>query len=170
MMKTQQEVLGGEEIQEEIIESIELDALPDKKIGEKTHLKGKTVFIEDVNLKPTGEERFSKDGNKKMEIILFRLTYRLEDSEERYFENYGGVTRFIRENGEKSEPTINYKGKSAAANLFKAWLKFKGKEVEEVSFKDFFKGLKGMKARLREVKVDFQDKESFKNVVEKFEE
>ncbi len=165
--KNQQEIMEDEPIEEEALPSIDIDGLPERKIGEKAHLKGKTVLIEDVNLKPSGDQRKSKDGSKNMEIILFRLTYKL-NSEERCFENYGGVTRFIRDSGDKSEPTINYKGKSAAANLFKAWLKFNDKEFKEVSFKEFFQGLKGLKAKLKEVNVTYQGEESFKNVVQDF--
>lgn len=174
MAKTK-EVLEQDAIPEEDMElknrtedSIDIDGLGDRKIGEKIHLKGKTVSIADVKLEPTGDERDSKDGRKKMEIILFRLTYKPEGTEERVFENYGGVTRFIREGGEKSEPTINYKGKSAAANLFKVWLKFEDKEFQDVSFKEFFKGLKGLRAKIKEVNVTYQGEDSFKNVVQEF--
>ena len=150
---------------------ISIDSLPDRKIGsriEKPHLDGKTVFLDHVELLGTGEIRKSKDGTKSMETLLFKVFYGVKGSEEKFYENYGGVSRFVRSSGEKSEPTINIEGKNAASNLFKVWLSFKRKKPEEVSFKEFFKSLHEEKlvVRLKEVMVSYQGESSYKNVVE----
>ena len=150
---------------------IDVDSLSDKKIGqtvEKPHLDGKTATISKVELSATGDIRTSKDGTKKQETILCKVYYQIDGAKEDAYENYGGVSRFVREDGSKSEPTIWTDGKNAAAKLFKKWLLKVNKNAEDVSLKEFFKGLQGMKVMLKEEQVAYQGDISYKNIVEIF--
>lgn len=148
------------------LKEINLTQMSDRKIGEsveKPNLDGQTVSITDVSLKETNEERTTQDGTKKQKTVIFSIEY---DGIHR--ENYGGVTSFIYDDGNTGEPTIWPEGKSAAAVLFNKWLKFVGKEVGDVSFKEFFVGLKGMTAQIVNVPVYYQDEEFRKNIVDSF--
>jgi hypothetical protein len=150
------------------IEPLNIDELSDRKLGEKAaekpDLNGQEIVIHKIELIPTGQIRKSKDGTRDMETILFKTYY---DNDEQW-ENYGGVNRFIRNDGTKSEPSINPAGKNAAANLFNLWLKYTRKYADEVSYKEFFKSLTGLKAKLGRVTTKYQGKDYFKNVITEF--
>ena len=152
-------------------QDIDLDSLSDSKIGEKIekpHLDGKEILISDVELTPTGTIINTRDGKQRQETILFKVHYKSIDDKADSYENYGGVSRFLRPDGSKSEPTIWTKGNNAAANLFRAWLVKRNKKAEDVSFKEFFQGLRGLRARLKEVQVQYQGQMFHKNIIEQF--
>ena len=132
---------------EEAQEPLDLDSLSDRKLGEraeKPNLNGETILIPKVELVPTGKVKTAQTGTARIENILFRVYY----NDESVWENYGGVGRFVNKDGSTSEPSIDPNGKNAAAKLLRLWLEFTGKKVEEISIKDFFKGLIGLKARI----------------------
>ena len=153
-------------------EIIFLEDLEDKKIGEpsfdKPHLAGKFAVLGRPMLIPSGDIRFSKAGTYRMEDIQFKVPFKIEGTNEEYFENYGGLNRFVQPDGSKSAPSINIEGNNAAANLFKAWIKYKRKDPLEVSIKEFLMDLEGKKVRLKEQITTYQGTVGFKNVVESF--
>ncbi len=153
-------------------EAIDVNSLPDTKIGKsilKPHLDGKVVVISNVELNALGNERTTQSGAAKVEDVLFKVHYQIQDEKHTpAHENYGGVTRFIQDDGSKSDVTIYTGGDNAAACLFKAWLAHIGKKEEDVSFKDFFKSIVGLKARLKEKITVYKGTEGYKNVVEQF--
>ena len=160
-------VENNQEMQE--LKEINLNSMSDRKIGEsgqkveKPNLDGQEVTITDVSLKETGEVRTTQDGTKKYKTVIFSIEY---DGNNR--ENYGGVTAFIYEDGNVGEPTIWTEGKSAAAVLFNKWLNFVGKKVEDVSYRDFFLGLTGLKVKLVNKLSFFQGEEFKKNIIDSF--
>ena len=161
-------VENQENVQQELQE-INIDAMSDRKLGEisekpkKVELDGQEVTITDVSLKLTPDERTTKDGSKKTRNVIFTLEY---DNDQK--ENYGGVSSFVYSGGTVGEPTIWAEGKSAAAKLFNKWLSHIGKKKEEVSFKEFFTGLKGMKVKISTQSVHYMGEEYRKNVVAEF--
>jgi len=150
---------------EDASEEIDLDKLSDKKLGEKMEkprLDGQEFIITKVELKATVEEKKTKDNKKTYKPVLFKVYYG-EDN----FENYGGVAQF-KFDGEFNEPTIWTDGMSASAKLFRLWLKTTGKQVEDVSFKDFFSGLKGKKVKIKTKTTEYEGREYVKNIIEAF--
>ena len=149
---------------------IDLNDLSSKKLGEsfeKPDLDGKEVTIEDVELKRTTETKITKKSNKKYRAVIFKLHYRVDGIEETVHENYGGVQSFQNE-GEWAEPTLWVDGKNAAAKLFRLWLASVNKQASEVSYKDFFVGIKGKRVRLAGKTVEYDGDEFKKNIVEAF--
>ena len=140
--------MADESIQEEteeVQEPLDINSLSDRKLGdkiEKPNLNGVEVIIAKVELTPTNKIRTTQSGTARIEDVLFRVYYNDEDT----WEHYGGVGRFINKDGKPREPSVNPDGKNASAKLFHLWLEFTGQKVEEISMKDFWKGLIGLKA------------------------
>ena len=166
--KLSEDIIDMEDIpvnKEDASEEIDLNKLSDRKLGEKMEkpkLDGQEFVITKIELKATVEEKKTKDNSKTYKPVLFKVFYGDDN-----YENYGGVAQF-KFDGDYAEPTIWTDGNSAAAKLFRLWLGTTGKKVEEVSFKDFFSGLKGMKVKLRTKTTEYEGKEYLKNVVEEF--
>jgi hypothetical protein len=159
-----------EYVQEQENQDIEVNisAMSDRKIGEtfekteKPNLDGKEVEITNVILKLKPEVKTTKDGKKETRSFIFSLEY---DGLHR--ENFGGVTAFVHD-GKVGDPTIWIEGKSAATKLLKLWLDYTGKNFEDISYREFFLGLKGMKARIKNVTTMYQGDEFPKNIVTEF--
>ena len=138
--------------------------IPDGKIGEKQekpHLNGKEVTVTDVKLEASQEIAITKT-KKEYRAILFKVFY-----DEEYYENYGGFRQY--KNGDTFSPVTIWDKSQAAANmLFEKWLDKVGKKREDVSYKDFIDGLKGMKAKLIEVNVMYQGNTTHKNIIGDF--
>ena len=151
--------------EQQVLEEINLDDIGDRKIGEKKEkpdLDGKEVTISDVKLIPTNDISTTRDGTKQFKSVMLRVYYG-----EDIYENYGGVQQF--KHGDKFDsPTIWVEGKNAAAVLLRMWAKHVGVEVEDVSLKEFFKGLIGKKVRLKTKTEEYQNEEYRKNIVEEF--
>jgi len=149
-------------------QEIDLNDLSGRKIGEKVEkekLDGKTVKIVDIKLVPTEGLKKTKDGLKEYRAVLFKVFY---DNLETY-ENYGGVMQF--KHGENyAEPTIWAEGKSAAAKLLQLWVNFKGADIKNVSFKDFFKGIIGLTGVIETKTVSYQGEDFVKNVIKELKE
>jgi len=158
-----------ENVQQQELTEINIDAMSDRKLGQtfekpaKVELDGQTVTITNVSLKLTPDERTTKDGTKKTRNVIFALEYNNDQ-----VENYGGVSSFVYSDGNVGEPTIWAEGKSAAAKLFNKWLAHVGKKKEDVSFKDFFAGLKGMRVKIATQSVHYMGEEYRKNIVSEF--
>jgi len=151
---------AGEEVQE-----IELNGLGDSRLNgnEKPDLDGEEVTIRRVSLIPKDEELKSKDNVHTYRTVLLKLTY-----SNGAFEHYGGMRQFKEEDGTWSEPTFWVGGRSATAQLFRAWIDKTEKAPNEVSLKEFLTSLVGMKAVLRGETVVYAGQEYHKNVVDQF--
>ncbi len=153
-------------------EVINIDDLPDRKLGEslpKPHLNGQLVKISDVAL-VAGEIKMTR-SNKQIKSFQLKLTYEVDkEGGEVAFESYGGFGKFINPDGSESILTLNWQGTNQGALIFNKWLDFVGLEVEKVSLKDFLMGLKGLKAKLKEIPVNnpMKNEMTHKNVVEFF--
>ena len=138
--------------------------MPDGKIGEKKekpHLHNKEIVVEDVKLEAATEISTTKSG-KQYRAIFFKVFYG-DDT----YENYGGFRQY--KNGEDFSPVTIWGESKAAANiLMEKWLDKVGKKREDVSYKDFIDGLKGMKAKLIEVNVMYQGNTTHKNIIGEF--
>jgi len=138
--------------------------IPDNKIGdkkEKPHLNGREITITDVKLEAATEIATTKSG-KSYRAVLFKVFYGNDT-----YENYGGFRQY--KNGDVFSPVTIWNESKASGNiLFNKWLDKVGKKREEVSYKDFVDGLKGMKAKLIEVNVMYQGNTTHKNIVDKF--
>ena len=150
------------------VQDIDINSLSDRKFGEKTEkpkLGGKKAVVIDVKLRPTGKVNASKDGTKKYEPLILTLTYEIDG--QNYYENYGGMQRFIHD-GEPGQPTVWAEGKNAAAVLFKLWREHIGKKLEDVSVKEWLRDLVGKQVELVEKVTMYEGNEGHKNVIAKF--
>jgi len=154
-----------DEVEEQQIEEINVDDLDNRKLGErveKPDLDGKVVTIKDVKLIPLNEVNTTKDGTRQFRSVMMRVFYG-----ENTYENYGGVQQF--KHGDKFDsPSIWTDGKSAAAKLLKMWAKHVGIELEDVSLKEFFKGLVGRKVKLKKKMTEYNEEEYRKNIIDEF--
>ncbi|HEU04060.1 MAG TPA: hypothetical protein ENH95_02935 [Nitrosopumilus sp.] len=151
--------------EEQPLTALDLNSLPDRKTTEKRpkpNLGGQEFTIQDVNLFIMPEEKLAKKGTKYKDV-LFRVHYDQEN-----YEHYGGVKAFKQNDGEYGPPVIYVEGSSAASQLFKLWLTKVGKTVDDVSFKEFFQGLKGLKVKIVSVATTFQGKGFQKNSIGSF--
>ena len=156
---------NDQKIPEENIPHINVEELGNQKIGEgfeKPDLNGKEVTILKGELIPTNEVKKVRDGSKEYRPVIFKVYY-----DEQNFEYYGGLRQFQTQSG-WGEPTFDPNANCAVAKLFRLWIAKMNLKTEQVSRKEFFQGLKGMKARLRNTTVQFQGKDFKKNVIESF--
>jgi hypothetical protein len=150
------------------VQDIDINSLSDRKFGEKTEkpkLGGKKAVILEVKLRPTCKVSATKDGTKKYEPLILTLTYEIDGQQ--YYENYGGMQRFIHD-GEPGQPTVWAEGKNAAAVLFKLWREHTGKKLEDVSVKEWLGDLVGKQVELTEKVTMYEGNEGHKNVVSSF--
>jgi len=149
---------------------LDTDALPDAPAAggtsEKQVLDGLTVTIKDVQLSiMEGEEKTTKKGTQTYRSVMCYVFY---DDESESRENYGGIRQYKEKDGSWGEPVIWLGGTNRAVKLFKLWCAKTGKNPEEVSMKEFAKGLIGMSGKIKTKTVEFGDKEYTKNLIEEF--
>ena len=104
-------------------------------------LDGETVTIKEAKIVLPPKDRPwmpTKSGNHKFKPCTFKLFYNKDGQQE----FYSGVKVFKRNEG-YSHPTIYKDGKSQAAKLMKAYAKFRSKDINEVSLKEFMSFLNG---------------------------
>lgn len=148
-------------IPEETIDLIDLDGMSNVKIGEKfekPNLDGKDVTIQKVELVPRGNLEKTKSG-KEYRPVTMRIYY-----DDNNYENYGGCRIFQG----SSEVTFDPKGSNVTSRLFRLWLAKMNLKADDVSRKDFFLGLEGMKARIRSEVKSFDGRDYQKNIIESF--
>jgi len=144
------------------------------KAPPRENLDGKTVIIKkaDIILPPTDREwTVAKNNNNvRYKQCTFKLHYDVDGQQE----FYSGVRVFKREENNKekySHPTIMRDRKSQASKLLGKYADYKGKDINEVTLKEFMAFLNGQpRATIKAEKVvnPQTDEEIHKNFVEKF--
>lgn len=140
------------------------------KAPPRIDLNGKTVVVEKVSLKlpPTDKPwENSRAGTSQYKYCTFKLFY----SEEQQQEFYSGVRVFKGDDGKYSHPSIMKDRKNQASALLGAYADFKGKDINEISLKEFLAFLNSKpKAVIKGVTVTNPrtNEEVTKNIVEKF--
>jgi hypothetical protein len=139
------------------------------KAPPRVSLNGMTVTIKkaEIVLPPIDREwALSKSGKIKYKYCTFRLFYDKEGQQE----FYSGVRVFERE-GKYSHPSITRDMNNQASKLMGLYAKFRGKDINEVSLKEFMAFLNGQpKAVIKtETVVNPQTNAKIeKNLVDKF--
>jgi len=106
------------------------------KAPPRIDLDGKTVTIEKADIiMPFKDAPWdkTKTSGKPVKYCTLVLHYDIEGQQE----FYSGIRVFRRDNDEYSPPTVTRDGKNQASKLWVAFAKFKGKDANEVSLKEF---------------------------------
>lgn len=139
------------------------------KAPPRKDLGGQTVTIKkaDIVLPPLSREwSVSKSGQTKYKYCTFTLLYDVDGQQE----FYSGCRVFERE-GKYSHPSITKDRNNQASNLMGLYADFRGKDINEVSLKEFMAFLNGQpKAVLKSEAVTNPTNGNVvhKNFVEKF--
>lgn len=106
------------------------------KAPPREDLDGKTVSIKkaDIILPPVDRKwDFTKAGDKEFKYCTFVLHYDVDGQQE----FYSGVRVFKRDGNKYSHPTITRDRNNQASNLLGIYADHKGKDINEVSLREF---------------------------------
>ena len=133
------------------------------KAPPRIDLNGKLVTIKKADIiLPPAEKEWSKtkDGTKDFKYCSFVLFYDIENQQE----FYSGMRVFKREEKKYSHPTITRDRKNQSSVLLGLYADFKGKDINEVSLREFLAFLNSQpKAKIKtEIVKNPQTGESIK--------
>ena len=140
------------------------------KAPPRVDMDGKIVVIKkaDIIIPPLSKEwSKTKAGDKEFKYCTFVLFYDFEGQQE----FYSGVRTFRREDNKCSHPTMTRDRKNQASQLLGLYADFKGKDINEISLKEFMAFLNQKpkaEIKTKEVINPKNDEVVKKNIVEKF--
>ena len=151
----------------------DIDKAPDTiKAPPRINMDGQETVVKDVKVILPGANRpwiTSRSGTTKYKYCTFKLFY---DNGQQEF--YSGMRVFPREvNGQEkySDPSVTKDGGNQASALMKLYSDYKGKDINEVSLKEFLSYLKSQpKVQIKGVEVTnpTTNEKITKNLVGKF--
>ena len=140
------------------------------KAPPRIDLDGQTITIKkaDIILPPMDRPwDKSKKGDKELKSCTFTLFYDVHSQQE----NYSGVRVFRREDNKYSHPTITRDRKNQSSALLGKYADFKGKDINEISLREFLGFLNGHpKAKIAKMSFTNPDSGAIveKNMVAEF--
>jgi len=106
------------------------------KAPPRIDLDGKTVTIEKAEIiMPYKDLAWEKTKSSGKDVKYCTLCLHYNENAQQEF--YSGIRVFRRDNDEYSPPTVTRDGKNQASRLWFAYGKYKGKDPNEISLKEF---------------------------------
>lgn len=163
----EEDVKIEELVNQAVVGSLSENFLSDKPVSSKKEIKDRTgeiVTIKAVTYVPSATLRETKRGGQQYREVLCKIE--LEDSE---IINLGGLRQYYQD-GTFGPFKLWVQGSNAMAKLFKKYCEFANKTSEELSMKEFHKGLIGSKVMLKFETINFAGQTFPKNTIAKFVE